>query len=121
MSADDSSRKVGANERHISADTLFHVLQFPDTWSSFAAALDQAMHGNGTALRDPVARAIPPMHARHEKDGFVPVGQDDLTRLAVSCADAPPYVKGEPWPTAEGMVEALQGVLTNVSSRFGAT
>lgn len=79
------------------------------------------MKGDGVEIRNAVARPISTEPAVPALDGYIEVGQGDLQRLAVSCADAPPYIEGEDWPTAEGMVEKLQGVLKSVSPRFGAT
>lgn len=79
------------------------------------------MHGDGASFINQVIREIPPDPAKPAPDGYVSAGQGDLSRLAVSCADAPPYEDGEEWPTAEGMVEQLLGILKEVTPTFGAT
>ncbi len=78
------------------------------------------MRGNATALVKMSAPAIP-YHPKAEPDGFMSAYQPDLGRLAVSCADAPPYVPGEPFPSAEAMVNDLEKVVRKVSKTFGAT
>jgi len=100
---------------------FFNVIQSTSTWSTFAAQLDSAMQGNGTELRNRLARPIPGPSPKQDQYGHVDIGQADLALLAVSCADSPPYDEGEPWPTAEEGIEALQGILRDVSPRFGAT
>ena len=100
---------------------FFNHLQRIVNWPSIAGMLDEAMRGNGTALRNYAARVIPEPYPEPDAGGYVSIVQVDLPRLAVSCADAPPYEEGEAWPTAEGVVEALQGILRDVSPNFGAT
>ena len=97
---------------------LHLTLQEPEDWPDLAAALAETMAGNGTTLRNRRARAIPEYSDTRKGAGE---WQHDLARLGVSCADAPPYLENETWPTAEGAVDALQGILKGVSSRFGAT
>ncbi len=95
-------------------------MQFPAMWGRFAGNLADAMKGNASALVAGSARIIP-YHPEADPDGFISIGQSDLGRLAVSCADMPPYVKGEPFPTAEVMINDLLKVVKEVSPTFGAT
>jgi hypothetical protein len=104
----------------IRAAQLFEVMQSPSSWGRFARTLADAMQGNASALVSRSARPIP-YHPEADPDGFVFNGQTDLGRLAVSCADMPPYVEGEPFPTAEVMIDDLLKVVQKVSPTFGAT
>lgn len=99
----------------------FNGMQDPSTFKDLVAAFDAATRPEPdylplleltTGAWDPTKRA---------KDGFLPLGQGDLARLAVSCADSPPYGPGEALPTAEDMVRGLQKYSLSKSSMFGAT
>lgn len=54
-------------------------------------------------------------------DGYTHVGQSDLARLAVACADHPQWQEGDTWPNAEGLVDGLLEHGWNVSKTFGLT
>lgn len=100
---------------------LFNGLQDPSTFADLVAAFDSATRPEPDYL--PLLELTngawdPPQRA---KDGFLPLGQGDLARLAVSCADSPPYADDEARPTAESMVQGLQRYSLSKSSMFGAT
>jgi pimeloyl-ACP methyl ester carboxylesterase len=99
-------------------ESLFQTLQLPSLWKPFASALSDAMYNsNSTALRDFL---LPPTSV-FNRVRLGQTGQSDLSRLAVSCADAPRYRKNEKLPTPEGMASRLERIRRETSPTFGAT
>ena len=82
----------------------------PELWGAYAQLLALAIKGEGAPLLRLSAR---PFTGR--------TNQADLGRLAISCGDALPYVEGEPWPTAEDMVNDMLVTMKEISPRFGGT
>ncbi|KAG8880549.1 hypothetical protein FRB97_000719 [Tulasnella sp. 331] len=102
--------------------SLFETLQYPATWQSYTEKLALAL---GIPPSPPGVQNLAPLFAQSIQFPLdIPagaIGQEDLTRLAVSCADAIPYDKDEEWPTAEGMVDALLAGALKTTRTFGGT
>nr|XP_031861386.1 uncharacterized protein CI109_002990 [Kwoniella shandongensis]KAA5528458.1 hypothetical protein CI109_002990 [Kwoniella shandongensis] len=100
---------------------LFTALQVPELWRSVMGALAIAMASDPQPLFDLVAFDVELQPRQPAPDGYIAPGQGSLARLAVSCADSPPYDDDEPWPTAEEMVNNLLKKSFNVTKTFGLT
>ncbi|KAF7324915.1 hypothetical protein MKEN_00533700 [Mycena kentingensis (nom. inval.)] len=105
-------------------NVLFFTLQIPNWWKRIAGALAGLMDGVDDAqiyrFSSPTFSPLPNEMPR-APDGFVDVGQHELTRLTISCGDALPREKDEGLPTAAEIVDDLLVTLRDVSPMFGAT
>ncbi|KAJ7729746.1 TAP-like protein-domain-containing protein [Mycena metata] len=101
--------------------TFFAALQMPEIWKVYSQMLASAINDADAAS---LMRMIAPRYSNPapapERDGYVETGQGELLRLAISCGDARPYVEGETWPTAGGIVDDILVTLESFP-RFGAT
>ncbi|KAJ7729753.1 hypothetical protein B0H16DRAFT_1586232 [Mycena metata] len=101
--------------------TFFATLTMPELWKPYSQMLASAINDSeASSLMRMIARRYSDPAPPPEHDGYIETGQGELLRLAISCGDARPYVEGEIWPTAEGIVDDILVTLENFP-RFGAT
>ena len=104
--------------------TFFEMMQQPESWSAYAEALAPALEDEPDYL--PLFKHIPSKYNIESRpkaaDGYMSIGQSDLARLAVSCADNPPFEeKSEDKPTAEQVIDNLLNKTFPVTTMFGGT
>ncbi|ORX36311.1 hypothetical protein BD324DRAFT_651551 [Kockovaella imperatae] len=103
---------------------IFNSIQSAAALPGLMAALQAAMdeeHPNLVPLYE-MAQAFRTLdHDIVNGDGYVSIGQGDLARLAVSCADQPAYPTSGRKPTARELVNNLYDGPIKASKYFGAT
>jgi hypothetical protein len=102
-------------------EAIFTALQFPASWPAITSALGLALDHSKQGYIDLYKGIVPPEESEPAKDGYLSPGQSDLSGLAVSCADAPPYGDEKTWSTAKEMVDNLLAHTVNTTETFGAT
>lgn len=85
-------------------------LERPSAWGAAARLLAAAMDGNGSGLLNMLLPQF---------DGLI--YDPDLSRLAVSCLDAPRPKHKEDFPTPELLADVALQTIQNVSRHFGAS
>lgn len=97
---------------------LYLATNLPQLWPLFAELFAEALDGDLTRLYNSRISPFP-----SNRDSKI---QTDLSRVAVSCGDSPPYEKrlrnGDYWekPSSKNLTDELMRTLKDRSRQFGA-
>ncbi|KAK4047005.1 hypothetical protein OIV83_005691 [Microbotryomycetes sp. JL201] len=103
--------RPGALSSGLARTVLYSSTNSPALWPAVSHAFAQAMDGEPKMLYEFLVKPFPSAHAANI--------QTDLSRVAVSCLDSPPYKSQKQWPNASLLVDKTLAALS-VSPHFAA-